>query len=181
MNVWLVGILALFGLAILWIVRQSRRAGPRELSDSVLERASPLLRVTHEDPGAGWEDLGRATRADGLRLRFDHDDDPEAEASLRVSDGTPAARGTLANSLTVRLRPDYVTEHVHTSGYVFRLRLRGTGAVVGKEVQIQMAVADDGRPYAGGVENDDDTDAAVGDWIEVDWAEILRVAESDRS
>lgn len=33
-------------------------------------------------------------------------------------------------------------------------------------------------PYGGRIRNDDDTDAAVGGWIEVEWAEVLRVGEA---
>ena len=49
--------------------------------------------------------------------------------------------------------------------------------MVGREVRIQMVVDRDGRPVGGRMENDDDTDAAVGDWIEVEWAELLRVRD----
>lgn len=31
------------------------------------------------------------------------------------------------------------------------------------------------RPIGGRIENDDDTAAAVGDWIEVEWAGILEL------
>ncbi len=53
--------------------------------------------------------------------------------------------------------------------------MRGTGPVVGKEVRIQMRVAGDGAPIGGQVENDDDTDAAVGGWIEFEEVEVLQV------
>lgn len=175
MNPWLIVALAVLGLAIVWLVRQSSKAGPRQLPADALNGASRLVRVTASDPGRGWEKLGSRTRADGLKLRFDHDDDPQAEASLLVPAGGRASRGALANSRTIRLAPEFETHHVHTAGHVFRLRLRGTGEVAGREVRIQMAVDDAGRPFAGRVENDDDTDAAVGDWIEVEWAEVLRV------
>lgn len=174
MNPWLIVILALFGLAVLWIVRQTRKAGPRELSARDLQLSSPLVRVTADEPGAGWEELGRRTRANGLHLRFDHDDDPAARATLLVPSAARAARGTLANSRTIRLGSEFDAHHVHTAGYAFRVRLRGTGAVIGREIRIQMVVDNAGRPYGGRIENDDDTDAAVGDWIEVEWAEVLK-------
>jgi hypothetical protein len=74
----------------------------------------------------------------------------------------------------VRLGPDFETHHVHTSGYVFQVSLRGTEPMVGKEVRIQMHVGRDGKPVCGRVENDDDTDAAVGGWIEFESVEVLR-------
>lgn len=80
MNPWLVVVLVLFALAILWLVRQTRKAGPRELNERDFELASSLVRVTASDPRAGWQELGRRTHADGLKLRFDRDDDPEAQA-----------------------------------------------------------------------------------------------------
>ena len=53
--------------------------------------------------------------------------------------------------------------------------MRGTGPVVGKEVRIQMHVANKGRPHGGRVENDDDIDAAVGGWIEFEEVDVLEV------
>ena len=131
--------------------------------------------MTRDEPGGGWQHLGKKTTARGLDLKFDHDDDPWAEAILLAPGVGEPRRNTLAHRLTVRLGSDFATHHVHTSGYAFRVRLRGTGLVVGKEVLIMMKVDRDGSPYGATIENDDDTDAAVGDWIEIEWAEILRV------
>ena len=64
---------------------------------------------------------------------------------------------------------------MHTAGYVFQIRLRGTGQVVGRQMRIQMMVDGDGKPVGGRIENDDDTRAAVGDWIEVASAEVLEI------
>lgn len=159
---------------IVYAIVQAVRAGPPQLSDEKLQRALPVLRVTPDEPGPGWQDLGKETRADGLKLRFDADDDPWAEATL-VLPGAQKARPTLAHKRTVTLGAEFETHHVHTRGYVFRIRLRGTGTVVGKQTQIAMVVGKGDEPYGGRVENDDDTDAAVGGWIEVESAEILRV------
>ncbi len=47
--------------------------------------------------------------------------------------------------MTVRLGADFETHHVHTMGYVFRVRMRGTGPVVGKEVLQKPYVVDESR------------------------------------
>lgn len=167
----------LFALFIFWMIVQKRRAGPRQLPDRVLQRGRPILQAMPGDPGPGWQELGSRTTAKGLNLRFDHDDDPQARATLLAPREPKAnAKNTLANTLTVRLSDRFETHHVHTGGYVFRIRLRGTGTVVGKDVRVQMVVSGDGRPYGGRVENDDNTNAAVGDWVEVESAEILQVS-----
>lgn len=175
---WVVGFFAVFGLMVLWLVFQARRAGPRQLKDELLRRGRPIVSATREDPGPGWAGLGSKTTANGLDLRFDHDDDPQAEATLFVP-GREGDRPTasLANRITVDLEQDWETHHVHTSGYAFQVRLRGTGAVVGRQTRIQMVVDGKGDPVGGRIENDDDTRAAVGDWIEVESAEVLRIPD----
>ena len=167
--------LVLFAVLVAYLVVQAKRAGPRQLPGLDLERAILVRSATREDPGSGWSQLGSKTTARGLDLKFDHDDDPQAEASFFVEAGPGRTGSSLANRMTVRLGPDFETHHVHTRGYVFRVRLRGTEPVMGKEVRIQMHVGGDGRPIGGRVENDDDTDAAVGGWIEVASVEVLRV------
>ena len=169
--------LALFVLFVVYMVVQAKRAGPKTLSDHELRRARVVERATRDDPGAGWQEPGAATTVNGLDLKFDHDDDPKAEASFFVGNhGERRRRGTLALPLTVRLKADFETHHVHTRGWIFRVRLRGTGGVVGKEVRLGMHVTGNGVPHCGRVENDDDTDAAVGDWIEFESVEVLQVA-----
>ena len=170
-----IAFLAAFGLIIVYLIVQVRRAGPRQLSDMALAQAVVIRKASAADPGAGWSDLGSKTTADGLSLKFDHDDDPQAEASFLAGDAEERKPSTSANRLTVRLTSDFETHHVHTQGYAFRASLRGTGPVIGKEVRLQMHVRSNGKPYCGRVENDDDTDAAVGGWIEFDSLEILRV------
>ena len=170
------GFLVVFGLTIVWVVFQARRAGPRILDEPDLRRAVTIKRGDADNPGDGWTKLGKLTTADGLRLKFDHDDDPQAEASFMVEERNVI--NALGQRLTVRLTDDFETHHVHNRGYVFRVRLRGTGPVVGKEVRIQMHVHGDGKPYCGKVENDDDTDAAVGGWIDFEEIEILQVGGS---
>lgn len=163
-----------FGAIIVWLVIQTMRAGPNQLDEMTLARGITLRTATPADPGEGWTKLGSRTVADGLRLRFDHDDDPQAEASFMIEDREKL--NALANRKRVRLSEAFETHHVHTRGHVFRVRLRGTGGVVGKEVRIQMHVHSNGDPYCGRVENDDDTDAAVGDWIEFEKIEVLKVS-----
>lgn len=174
--VFVAGFFVVLGLAVVSLVRTKRKAGPAQLDVRRLAMTTPLLRVTGADPGDGWQDRGRKTTVDGLNLRFDHDDDPQAEATLRAPGvGSGASRNHFSNNRTIRLGADFETHHVHTGGYVFRVSIRGTGKVVGKEVRLQMLVTPNGEAYGGRIENDDDTDAAVGDWIEVESAEILRV------
>lgn len=173
---WLLIPAVLVVLVVLSLVRTGVRAGPREVSEERLAGARTLLRLTAEDPGEGWTDTGCATRTRGLDVRFDADDDPEAEATLRLPDAPETARSTYANVRTVRLTDSFVTHHAHTAGHVFRIRLAGRDAVVGKEVRLQMVMAGK-RPHGGRLENDDDDDAAVGDWIAVEWAEILELTE----
>ena len=100
--------------------------------------------------------MGSKTTADGLNLKFDHDDDPQAEASFVVEASDGSKRNSIAHSLTVRLGQEFETHHVHTMGFVFRVRLRGTGPVIGKEVRIQMHVRSDGTPWRAAIENDDE-------------------------
>lgn len=170
-----IGFVALFFLVVAYLVIQTRRAGPPQLTEGELESATVVASATRDAPGPGWTELGSKTTADGLRLRFDHDDDPQAEALFPADPGGATKTSSLAHKRTVRLGADPETHHVHTRGYVFRVRMHGTGAVIGKQVQIQMRVAGDGTPIGGQIENDDDTDAAVGDWIEIEKVEILRV------
>jgi hypothetical protein len=168
--------LALFALLVIYLIFQTKRAGPRQLDEMKLARAITVAKATRSDPGHGWSGLGSKTTAEGLRLRFDHDDDPQAEATFLADPSRPRQGNTLAHSLTVRLGSDFETHHVHTRGYVFRVRIRGTDPVVGKEVRIKMHVANDGTPYGGRIENDDDTDAAVGGWIEFEEVEVLKAS-----
>ena len=172
---WVGAFFGAFGLMIVYLVIQARKAGPRELSDMDLRRGVVVRRATPDDPGTSWDKLGSRTTAEGLRLRFDHDDDPQAEASFLVGDSERRSSTTLANRKTVRLAEEFETHHVHTRGYVFQVRLRGAGPVVGKEVRIQMHVDGNGEPFCGRIENDDDTDAAVGGWIEFEFVEVLEV------
>ena len=170
------GFVVVFGLLILWLFIQAKRAGPLTLSDMDLRRAVSIKRADVNNPGDGWSHLGSLTTADGLNLRFDHDDDPKAEASFVIEDRKLVS--SLGQRITVRLTDTFETHHVHTRGDVFRVRLRGTGPVIGREVRIQMHVFGDGKPRCGRVENDDDTDAAVGGWIEFEEIEVLQVGRS---
>jgi len=173
---WLIGFGVLGLLLVLSLVRAVHRAGPPTVGASVLAAGRSLARWTAEAPGEGWQELGSRTDARGLDLFFDHDDDPQAEATLLApSADRSRTRGSLARPVTVRLQSAFATHHAHTAGLVFRVTLRGTGSVVGKEIRLSMVVGSDGRPVGGRIENDDDTDAAVGGWIEVREAEILRV------
>ncbi len=170
--------LTVFALIVVYLVIQTKRAGPRQLAETDLSRAVTVAKATADDPGQGWSHLGSRTTAQGLRLKFDHDDDPQAEATFLADSGRAKQRNTLAHSLTVRLTDTFETHHIHTRGCVFRVRLRGSDRVVGKEIRLQMHVESDGTPYGGRVENDDDTDAAVGGWIDFEEIEILRVPGS---
>ena len=175
---WVIGFGVLFGLCVLMIINNARRAGRRELSAEQLSRSRQILSVTVAQPGAGWQRLGRLTTADGLNLKFDHNDDPQAEAMLLAPGVDPQHRvSNFANTLPIQLSATFQTFHVHTAGYIFKLRARGTGKVVDKTTRIQMVISTrTGEPVGGKIENDDDDDAAVGDWIEVESAEILAAA-----
>lgn len=166
-------LLIAFAAIVVWFVIQTKRAGPRQVDDLVLARAVSVRSVAAPEAGEVWALLGSETTAEGLNLRFDHDDDPQAEASFMVEDRS--VKNSLANRMTIRLSDAFKTHHVHTRSYVFRVSVRGTGAVVGKEIRIVMRVHGDGKPFCGRVENDDDTDAAVGDWIEFENVEVLHV------
>lgn len=178
MEAWMLFLVLLAVSAAVHLHGKSK-AGPRQVSEAALERARPLTRVTAEDPRHGWSDLGSRTSAHGLSLLFEADDDPQAEATLFVP-GKEGSKGGLANKLTISLSDSFQTHHVHTAGYAFRVSVRGHGAVVGKQTQISMIVDRAGKAVGGGVENDDDTDAAVGDWIEFESAEILKVPAKAR-
>ncbi len=171
--------LLVFGVVLLAcvviLVQRVRVAGPRQLDDAALARAREVARWTRAEPGTGWRELGSRTTTRGLDLHFDHDDDPQAEATLLAPGARPRPVSTYSNVVVVPLAEQFVTHHVHTAGWVFRVSLRGTGAVVGREVKLTMQVASASRPHGGRIENDDDLDAAVGDWIEVEWAELLAV------
>lgn len=171
---------ALLAVALVTSAHRAKKAGPRQVSDETLARGRPLVRLTAESPGPGWSELGRRTTADGLRLRFDADDDPLAEAKLFVPRHERAGRNRFGHSRVVTLGSDWATEHVHTGGYAFQVRVRGTGATVGKKVEIQMKVGSNGEPYGASIENDDDHDPAIGDWIDIALAEILRLPPNGR-
>lgn len=165
-----------FGLMVLYLVYIAKKAGPRTVTDLDIQRGRTLVRISSDDSGAGWDKLGSKTTANGVHLRFDHDDDPQAEAILLApADERSDSGNGYANRKTVDLTDTFQTHHVHTSGYVFQIRMRGTGGVIGRQVRLQMHVTTDGRPARGQIENDDDTRAAVGDWIEVEFAEIVEV------
>lgn len=175
--IYILGFAGAFVLLIVYLMAKSAQAGPLQLSGSDLERAIPVVRVTADRPGPGWQELGSRTTADGLNLKFDHDDDPEAEATLLAPDHQRSRGAMFSPRLTVRLGSDFETFHVHNRGWVFRASVRGTGKAVGKEILAMMKVRGNGSAYGGTVENDDDIDAPVGDWIQFAWAEILRVED----
>ena len=52
----------------------------------------------------------------------------------------------------------------------WRTQLGADPGVIGRSLTL------DGTPYAGRIENDDDTDAAVGDWIEIESLEVLELS-----
>lgn len=168
---WLIG--GALALLVGWGLVLTRRAGPQQLDAAQLARASVLQRWTPEGPTPRWQGVGKATTVDGLRIRFDAADDPAAEATLVLPGGRKGGAG-ISRRVTVTLGADFQTYHAHTAGHVFRLSMRGTGPVVGKQVCIMMKPGEGERPYGGRIENDDGTDAAVGGWIEIEWAEILK-------
>jgi hypothetical protein len=151
------------------------KAGSTTVDPALLERGHTVLHRTVKDYGPGWDVTGSATQSRGLDLRFDHDDDPQAEATMLVPGRSGRGSNLLTNMNTIRLPADFEDHHVHTGGFVFRVRLRGTGSVVGREIRLGMLVDGKGAAHGGRIENDDDTDAAVGDWIEVVGAEILEL------
>ena len=81
---FVIGFVALFALLVVYLIVQAKKAGPRQLSEMELARAVLVRKATASEPGGGWTELGSKTTADGLNLKFDHDDDPQAEASFVV-------------------------------------------------------------------------------------------------
>jgi len=169
--------IAVIAIGVFRAVRTVKRLGKSTVSEAIIEAGRPLLRAHRDLEGARWDALGSATEARGLDLRFSADDDPAAEATIRLPEAPEKPRASTSLVKRVTLTGDWRTEHVHTGGYVFRLRLRGAPGVVGKVVRLQMRVDGEGNPWAGRIENDDDDPAAVGDWIEIEWLEILDVRE----
>jgi hypothetical protein len=176
---FLTAFLVVLGVCVLLLARGAQKAGKRQLRSEEMAWARTLLAVSQESPGDGWQRLGSLTSSNGLNLKFDHNDDPQAEAMIfapGASDDTTRSR--LSNRVTIELPEEFTTFHVHTAGYVFRVRAKGTGGVVGKEICLKMAVNPRTlEPVGGIIENDDDTDAAVGDWIEIESAEILQIPQ----
>lgn len=172
---FLIGFAVLFVAFIGWIALQSHKAGPVHIDPATLASGERVRSATRADPGTGWSNLGTLTTADGLNLKFDHDDDPQAEACFLPLESETSRGSSIGRRATVRLTNEFETYHVHNRGYVFQVRVRGSEPVVGKEIRIQMHVHGNGEPHCGKVENDDDTDAAVGGWIEFDEVSILRV------
>lgn len=170
----LIVFLIALALVIVLLVRAVQRAGPRQLPETDLRRGRTVVALTAEAPGPGWGEVGSATTVRGIDLRFDSDDDPAARATLLAPESQRGTRGNLlSNKVTISLTGTFETHHVHTSGWVFRVTLRGTGKTVGRQVQLGMAVDKAGRPWGGRIENDDDTKAAIADWIEIRRAELL--------
>lgn len=171
--------IAAIGAFLAWFVvsaiRYSIKAGPAELPPEALARARAVRRLEAGGREA-WDSLGKATVARGLDLRFDHDDDPRAQAWLLLPEAPRQKPGTLgAQARTVTLSETFDTYHVHSMGHVFRIEMRGTGGAVGKEVRLHMWHERGGVPYGATISNDDDYDGPVGQWIEVRSAELLKV------
>lgn len=174
----MVWFLAGFAVLVAWIVFKTRQAGSPQVSDAALASARPLARISRDSPGPGWQKLGSRTTTRGLDIRFDADDDPEAEAT-HILESAPSRTGAMfAPRHPVRLTGDWSEHHVHTRGYVARIRLRGTGQAVGRQVMFMMKVAGNGEPWGVTLENDDDREPAMGDWIEVESVEVLKLRES---
>jgi len=96
-------IVGIMVLLIAYLVVQAKRAGPPRLPDADLARATVVASATADVPGLGWSNLGSKTVADGLKLRFDHDDDPQAEATFLVDPSVTKKRNSLSLRNTVRL------------------------------------------------------------------------------
>ena len=171
------GLLAAGGLVVFRVLK---RLGPATIPEEAMEAGRPLLRV-HRDAGdPQWDHLGAGTESRGLDLLFHADDDPEAEATVRAPGAPVKAPSTTSRARRVTLTAEWQTAYVHAGGYVFRARVRGAPGVVGKVVRLKMRVDSAGKPWAGHIGNDDDDPAAVGDWVEVEWLEMLDVRHRAR-
>lgn len=168
-------VLAGFAVMVFMAVRAVRRLGPSTISEAQIAAGRPLLRTHRDIDGPRWDELGSATETRGLDLLFRADDDPAARATMLVPGAPVKPRSTTSLVQRVTLTEEWATPHVHTAGFVFRVRLRGAPGVVGKVVRLQLRVDGNGQPWAARIENDDDDPAAVGDWIEIEWLEILDV------
>ncbi len=171
-------ILVMVGLAILWLIRLGFKLGPAQLDKRVLARTRTIVKLTVKHPGEGWETLGSMTEARGLDLKFEHDNDPEAQALFIVPQSLGGSLGqgnTFCNSSTVTLGHEMADYHTHSAGFVFRVRMKGTGGVAGRKTVIQMVVDSSDRPVGGRIENDPKHDPAVGDWIVIESMEVLKV------
>lgn len=174
---WTAVLLAIPVVFVILVVYAKARAGRSQLSEDELRSARVLMDLSPDDPDVVWQELGSLTTCRALDLKFDHDDDPQAEATLLAPGAVPRPGSLISNVVEVRLGAEFETHHVHTAGYAFRVCLRGTGGVVDKITRIKMMVDGHGRPYGARMENDDGEadQAAVGDWIEIKRAEILEI------
>ncbi len=168
-----------FALFVILLVVGGSKAGPRSVDEDRLATARPVLRLTRDAPGHGWQVLGSHTEARGLDLRFTDDDDPRAQAWLLLGDRTKAPGTYIANRQDATLTDEFTAHHVHAAGYVFRASLRaGEPAVLGRTVVLEMAMGGKGKAVGASIENDDDRDPAMDGWIEVESLEILKLREA---
>ena len=167
-------VVTLFALAAVGIAATMRKLGRPTRTDEQLRNAKVLMILRNGDPHAAWSEKGSATQSEGLNLRFDADDDPAARAFILLPDAPLVNRAsTLANVQKIRLADDFVTHHCASGKHACLVKLRGTGAVVGRCVKLQMVIDKAGNAVGVCIENDDDDDPAMGDWIEIDSIAIL--------
>jgi hypothetical protein len=96
-------ITAAIAIVVIRTVRGIKRLGQPTVSEERIAAGTPILRAHRDVDGARWDALGSATEARGLDLSFRADDDPGAEATMRVPDAPAKARSTTSLIKRVKL------------------------------------------------------------------------------
>lgn len=167
-------IFVLFGLAIGLALWTGRKLGRPTRSKEEVARGRVIGQ--YHSPHDTWHELGTETRAEGLDLFFNADDDPAAQATIMLTESKDK-KMLVANNVSVPLTADFQT-HISASGsYAAVVELRADPGVVGRSVNVQMLVSPDGAPIGVRIENDDEHDPAIGDWIRITRIAIVELAK----
>lgn len=148
----------------------------RELTERDRARATALRRVRAGTPDARWDEVGEHAVTEGLRVRFLRHRGPGA----RVRMLTPSWRGREVPSHCVdeevefTLKPDFETHTLRARKWAAVIRLRGTGSMVGKRVELEILFL---RKELVGCSLEPETHQPRDDdaWIDVELVELLEL------